>query len=104
MLAAALPAQGVVNRDMKLENTLLHTNGRTLPKPLIKLCDFGYSKHEVDHSAAKTLVGTHIYYAPEIIQNHRAQRPEGGYDGKVGLEQGHRRHSGGMLGCSRVAA
>ena len=32
--------QGVANRDIKLENTLL--DGTT--KPLIKICDFGYSK------------------------------------------------------------
>ena len=33
-------AQGVANRDVKLENTLLVSSAR----PLIKLCDFGYSK------------------------------------------------------------
>lgn len=32
--------QGVANRDVKLENTLLVSSAR----PLIKLCDFGYSK------------------------------------------------------------
>jgi serine/threonine protein kinase len=32
--------QGVANRDIKLENTLLH--GETCL--LLKLCDFGYSK------------------------------------------------------------
>ena len=32
--------QGVANRDIKLENTLL--DGTT--RPLIKICDFGYSK------------------------------------------------------------
>ena len=32
--------QGVANRDVKLENTLLVSTAR----PLIKLCDFGYSK------------------------------------------------------------
>jgi serine/threonine-protein kinase SRK2 len=33
-------AQGVVNRDIKLENTLLDSS----PRPLVKICDFGYSK------------------------------------------------------------
>ena len=33
-------SQGVANRDVKLENTLLVSSAR----PLIKLCDFGYSK------------------------------------------------------------
>lgn len=37
---ARLPAQGVVNRDIKLENTLLDSS----PRPLVKICDFGYSK------------------------------------------------------------
>jgi len=33
----------VVNRDIKLENTLLDSS----PRPLVKICDFGYSKvHE----------------------------------------------------------
>ena len=32
--------QGVANRDIKLENTLLDGTAR----PLIKICDFGYSK------------------------------------------------------------
>ena len=35
-----LHVQGVANRDVKLENTLLVSSAR----PLIKLCDFGYSK------------------------------------------------------------
>lgn len=34
------PLQGVVNRDIKLENTLLDSS----PRPLVKICDFGYSK------------------------------------------------------------
>lgn len=36
----ACALQGVANRDVKLENTLLVSSAR----PLIKLCDFGYSK------------------------------------------------------------
>lgn len=32
--------QGVANRDMKLENSLLTGHA----KPLLKICDFGYSK------------------------------------------------------------
>lgn len=35
-----LVVQGVVNRDIKLENTLLDSS----PRPLVKICDFGYSK------------------------------------------------------------
>lgn len=32
--------QGVASRDIKLENTLLDGS----PRPLLKICDFGYSK------------------------------------------------------------
>lgn len=35
-----LMLQGVANRDIKLENTLLSSTSR----PVIKICDFGYSK------------------------------------------------------------
>ncbi len=40
LLSPPVHAQGVANRDVKLENTLLVSSAR----PLIKLCDFGYSK------------------------------------------------------------
>ena len=45
-----------VNRDIKLENSLIDTN----KKPIIKICDFGYSKSELD-SAPKSKVGTPGY-------------------------------------------
>ena len=47
---------GVVNRDIKLENTLLDGGKR----PLLKICDFGYSKNEKD-SLPKSKVGTPGY-------------------------------------------
>ena len=37
----AVGSQGVANRDIKLENVLLDESE---PRPLIKVCDFGYSK------------------------------------------------------------
>jgi serine/threonine-protein kinase SRK2 len=40
MAMACCVLQGVVNRDIKLENTLLDSS----PRPLVKICDFGYSK------------------------------------------------------------
>lgn len=68
--------RGVANRDIKLENTLLQ-NVEGLPLPLLKLCDFGYSKS--DHkSAAKSKVGTLTYMAPEVLVNR-----SGKYDGKL---------------------
>ncbi|KAG2499808.1 hypothetical protein HYH03_002104 [Edaphochlamys debaryana] len=68
--------RGVANRDIKLENTLLQkVNG--LPLPLLKICDFGYSKADFK-SAAKSKVGTLTYMAPEVLVNR-----DGKYDGKV---------------------
>ena len=37
-------AQGVANRDLKLENLLLDRDGSDGTRPLLKICDFGYSK------------------------------------------------------------
>ena len=48
---------GVVSRDVKLENTLLDGNRR----PLVKICDFGYSKHTEKDSVPKSRVGTPGY-------------------------------------------
>ena len=45
---------GIANRDIKLENTLLMDESE---RPLLKLCDFGYSKDEYQGSACKTLCG-----------------------------------------------
>lgn len=56
--------KGVANRDIKLENVLLQTGNRL---PLVKLCDFGYSKHEDWDSAPRSRVGTPDYMAPEVI-------------------------------------
>eukprot|EP00955_Chlamydomonas_euryale_P100571 365294-Chlamydomonas_euryale.AAC.6 len=56
--------RGVVNRDMKLENTLLHVNlepegtrSEAKKTVLVKLCDFGYSKAD-DQSKPHSKVGT----------------------------------------------
>ena len=38
-----------------------------LPLPLLKVCDFGYSKAQA-MSAPKSKVGTLAYMAPEIIR------------------------------------
>jgi serine/threonine-protein kinase SRK2 len=46
--------RGVANRDIKLENCLLQ-NEEGLPHPLLKICDFGYSKADF-RSAAKSQV------------------------------------------------
>ena len=56
-------AKGVANRDVKLENTLL----ADVHRPLVKLADFGYSKHAHQQSAPGTRVGTPAYLAPEVV-------------------------------------
>lgn len=69
--------KGVCNRDIKLENTLLVIQPDK--KPLLKMCDFGYSKHDQLDSIATSRVGTPGYTAPEVITNPTST----GYDGKV---------------------
>ena len=56
---------GVVNRDIKLENTLLDGGKR----PLLKICDFGYSKNEKD-SLPKSKVGTPGYTGTSSLLAH----------------------------------
>ncbi|GMH44922.1 hypothetical protein BSKO_12879 [Bryopsis sp. KO-2023] len=56
----------VISRDVKLGNILL-TEGEDPMVPLLKLCDFGFSKHLKEHSLPKSLVGTIDSVAPEVI-------------------------------------
>lgn len=53
-----------MNRDIKLENTLLDGSKR----PLLKICDFGYSKNDKD-SVPKSKVGTPGYTGKESIRS-----------------------------------
>jgi serine/threonine-protein kinase SRK2 len=48
---------------MQLDNVLLHGRGE---RPVVKICDFGYSKDEVAGSICKTACGTPEYMAPEV--------------------------------------
>ncbi|KAK9816280.1 hypothetical protein WJX74_001869 [Apatococcus lobatus] len=57
---------GVCSRDIKLENALCDGSQR----PLLKLCDFGYSKSTMN-SLPKSNVGTLGYAAPEVMAGHR---------------------------------
>lgn len=47
----------------QLDNVLLHGRGE---RPVVKICDFGYSKDEVAGSICKTACGTPEYMAPEV--------------------------------------
>lgn len=67
--------KGVCSRDIKLENTLLVLQKDK--KPLLKMCDFGYAKHDLLDSLTTSKVGTPGYTAPEVIQSSVS-----GYDGK----------------------
>jgi serine/threonine protein kinase len=48
--------KGVTNRDIKLDNLLLQPLAG-LPRPLLKVCDFGYSKQD-DRAQVVSKVGT----------------------------------------------
>jgi len=63
-------AVGLCHRDLKLENVLVAANGR------LKITDFGFSKN-MTRAAPKTVVGTALYVAPEVVLNNGE-----GYDGK----------------------
>ena len=54
-------ARKLVHRDIKLENLLL-----TGDKQLVKIADFGLAKN-VSEDAAKTVIGTAKYVAPEML-------------------------------------
>ncbi|XP_017237179.1 serine/threonine-protein kinase SRK2G isoform X2 [Daucus carota subsp. sativus] len=62
------------HRDLKLANTLL--DGSSVP--ILKICDFGFSKSSVLHSAPDLTVGTLMYIPPELIHSPNT------YDGKNG--------------------
>lgn len=70
--------RGIANRDLKLENILLQRTPFSA-KLLVKICDFGYSKSDME-SAAKSRVGTIAYMAPEVLASQTGQHR---YDGKL---------------------
>ena len=53
---------------MQLDNVLLHGRGE---RPVVKICDFGYSKDEVAGSICKTACGTPEYVAPEVLVSNQ---------------------------------
>ncbi|CAD7704930.1 unnamed protein product [Ostreobium quekettii] len=56
--------KGVVSRDIKLENILLK---KSTFLPVVKLCDFGFSKNVNIHSIPRSKVGSLDYMAPEVV-------------------------------------
>eukprot|EP00798_Chlamydomonas_sp_ICE-L_P017868 gene17868-24259_t len=71
----SLVAEGIMCRDIKLENTLLDRSRC----PQIKICDFGMSKNLELQSLPGTRLGTMAYMAPEIIGADKGMK----YDGKI---------------------
>jgi len=59
-----LHKKNICHRDLKLENILL-MNKR--PRSLVKITDFGLSKHFNSVDVLETFVGTPVYMAPEVI-------------------------------------
>lgn len=73
--------KGICNRDVKLENLVLHYNsGSKDERPLLKLADFGYSKRSIFHSSPNLRVGTFEYMAPEVIS---CTTPQQRFDGRA---------------------
>ncbi|CAK9319323.1 unnamed protein product [Citrullus colocynthis] len=62
----------ICHRDLKLDNILLDGS----PAPLLKICDFGFSKSSLLYSKPDTTVGPPAYEAPEVVAKGR-------YDGKL---------------------
>lgn len=68
-------ATGQIHRDIKAGNILLSSNGDVL------LGDFGVAAKLKEGSAARTLVGSPCWIAPEVIDNDN----RGGYNFKVDI-------------------
>ena len=58
---------GIANRDIKLENTLLMD---LTERPVLKLCDFGYSKDELCASISKTMCGKNSSFFVDLAMSH----------------------------------
>jgi len=56
---------GIAHRDIKLGNILLNDSFKV---PILKLCDFGYSKKNLMGSLPRTRVGTAAYISPEVAR------------------------------------
>ncbi|KAL4713995.1 hypothetical protein ACJJTC_005626 [Scirpophaga incertulas] len=60
-----LHSQGITHRDLKPENVLLESKH---DETLVKITDFGLSKIVGEDSFMKTMCGTPLYLAPEVLR------------------------------------
>ncbi|WFD28294.1 hypothetical protein MNAN1_003302 [Malassezia nana] len=67
---AYIHEQGIVHRDLKLENILLDEHRR------VKLSDFGFTREYQPHQLLQTKCGTLGYSAPEVLSDLRYFGPE----------------------------
>ncbi|KAJ0176665.1 hypothetical protein K1T71_007844 [Dendrolimus kikuchii] len=61
-----LHSQGITHRDLKPENVLLESMNENT---LVKISDFGLSKFVGEDSFMKTMCGTPLYLAPEVLKS-----------------------------------
>lgn len=57
---------GLLHRDLKLENLLCSSKNFT--KATVKIADFGLSEFIEKDSCVKTMAGSPIYVAPEVLK------------------------------------
>ena len=67
-----LHSQGIVHRDLKLENIVLLDNSSM---PCVKIVDFGLSKCTSEDGQLQTLCGSPQYLAPEMLSTQLPPAP-----------------------------
>ena len=95
---AAAHRKGLVHRDVKPENVLIHTDDGG--GPVVKVADFGLAKAvsaDTQHTTTGALIGTVSYVAPELVVEGRSDARADVYAAGVILYElltGHKPHEG----------